>query len=167
MNLTWSISVEKKKTLLLYSVILCTLLYTPSIYFRWYLSTDILFPGSSDDTVSANQERRVWPPLPRGVIWPLRGHLSLCYCQREDVQGASRQNGRQDQVLEEALVRLRSDEENLLLLHRWGKEKHLGVSHSPPHGKNCCVCHLFWLLSVLMDFFFFHRQPDRFNVSNI
>ena len=74
--------------------------------------------GPSYDPLPAHQEGGVRPALPRGGVGPQRGDLLPPHPHREDVQGLPGEDGGEDQVLEEALVRLRPPQEDLLLLCR-------------------------------------------------
>lgn len=76
-------------------------------------------PGSAHDSLPPHQKRGVWPPLSHRVLRPQRGHLLPRHPHREDVQGLPGQDGREDQVLEETLVRLWPPQKDALLLRWW------------------------------------------------
>lgn len=80
-----------------------------------------LFTGPSNDSLSAESETGVWPAGPRGVLRPQHRHLPLRPPHREDVQGSPGEDGRQNQVLEETLVRFWPSQAELLLLRGWGR----------------------------------------------
>lgn len=90
----------------------------------WFVKTHQkalpLSTGSSNDSLSAQSETGVWPARPRGVLRPQHRHLPLRHPHREDVQGSPGEDGRQNQVLEETLVRFRPSQAELLLLRGWG-----------------------------------------------
>lgn len=80
-----------------------------------------LFAGPSNDPLPAKSEAGVRPARPRGVLRPQHRHLPLRHPHREDVQGPPGEDGRQNQVLEETLVRFWPSQAELLLLRGWGR----------------------------------------------
>lgn len=77
--------------------------------------------GPSNDSLPAKPQGGVWPARPCRVMWPLHRHLPLRHPHWENVQRPPGEDGRQDQIMEETLVRFWPTEEELLLLHRWGR----------------------------------------------
>ena len=80
----------------------------------------LFLTGPSNDTLPAEPQGGVRPARPRGVVGPQHRHLPLRHPHREDVQGPPGEDGRQDQIVEETLVRFRPPQEELRLLRRWG-----------------------------------------------
>lgn len=77
--------------------------------------------GPSNDPLPAKSEAGVRPARPRGVLRPQHRHLPLRHPHREDVQGPPGEDGRQNQVVEETLVRFWPSQAELLLLRGWGR----------------------------------------------
>lgn len=80
----------------------------------------VFFTGPSNDTLPAEPQGGVWPACPCGVMRPQHRHLPLCHPHWKNVQGPLGEDGRQNQILEETLVRFWPSQEELLLLRGWG-----------------------------------------------
>uniref|UniRef100_A0A8C4J864 Uncharacterized protein n=2 Tax=Dromaius novaehollandiae TaxID=8790 RepID=A0A8C4J864_DRONO len=93
----------------------------------------LLFLGSAPDAVPPHPQGGFRPAAAHRVLGPQRGHLLPRHPDGEDVQGVPGQDGGQDQVLEETLVRLRPHEAHSLLLRRQTRDeaqgRHLLSSH--------------------------------------